>query len=165
MLRIFHLLLAGTLIAFVAVPALARPPEAVKLAEAMEANGCVANNVTIEAITKASGLSNEQGMAAAQALLAEGLVVEDRGGYRLVSPACDALLASAKGEALAPAVAALTVAIRANDCRMTPGSSEAIVEHSNLIPDAAEEAVQWMIGQGQLIEAGEDLQLKTEGCL
>ncbi|MGN0933775.1 hypothetical protein [Falsigemmobacter intermedius] len=158
MLRMFHLLLAGSLIALVAVPALAHSPEAQKLIAAIEANGCVISEETGAAIQKASGLNDTEGKAAAQELMSDDLVEEGDDGLLLRTPAC----LSAE---LAPAVAALTVAIRAKDCRMTRDGSEDILEHSGLRSGAAEEALEWMMSQGQLVKDGEDLQLKTEGCL
>ena len=165
MLRYFHLLLAGTLIAFVAVPALAQSQEAAKLIAAIEANGCVITGANSEEIQKASSLSDSEGKAAADELMEAGLVVSADEGYELTTPACAERVAEGRAAEVAPAVAALTAAIRVRDCRMTRAASDDVLNHSGLKPAAAETALEWMMEQGQLVQDGQDLQLKTEGCL
>lgn len=165
MLPVVRFFVGSLMIAGLAAPAWALSPEGEKLAAAIEANGCVFSEESGLAIKEASGLDDAQGQAAAQELMKADRISEGDDGYVLRSPACDAKAEATEAARLAPAVAAMTLAIRSASCVMTRATHEDILEHSGLTETAAEKALDWMMAREQLVKNGEDLKLKSEGCL
>lgn len=165
MLRTVRILISTALITSVALPAFALSPEAEKLAAAIEANGCVMNGETADKIGKDSGLDDAQGRAAGQELMKADRIEGRDDGFSLRSPVCDAKKADDEASSLVPPVAALTLAIKAADCKMTADNNRDVLEHSGLTDEAGSKALAWMLAKGILAQDGVDMKLNTEGCL
>lgn len=167
MLRLIHFVLTGLLVAGIAVPALADDlsAEARLVLLTVESAGCEVTSENSDHIHQNTGMDEAFAKKGMKDLLEADMFIVTDSAFIARTPKCEALYETKRAAEMAPSVEKFAAAVKANGCKLNGPNSEKILADSGLDAEDADSAVSWLLETGRLVEEGDDLQLKTEGCL